>query len=102
MFLLLLFSMYWCSISLFTHFHVVNGVVVAHSHPFKSAHNHTESQLETIFFLSFFYTSGETYTESILPQWLVPLAVILFAYVCNLPIRPLQGVRSRAPPVFCL
>ena len=50
--LLLVFASYWCGITLFTHSHVVNGVIVVHSHPFKAGHTHTDTQLETIFYLS--------------------------------------------------
>ncbi|RGY78641.1 hypothetical protein DXA23_16785 [Phocaeicola vulgatus] len=46
--LLLVFASYWCGITLFTHSHVVNGVIVVHSHPFKAGHTHTDTQLETI------------------------------------------------------
>ena len=52
--LLLVFASYWCGITLFTHSHVVNGVIVVHSHPFKAGHTHTDTQLETIFFAADF------------------------------------------------
>lgn len=47
-FLPLLFIAYLGGITLFTHSHVVNGVIIVHSHPFKGQHEHTEVQLETI------------------------------------------------------
>lgn len=49
-FLPLLFLTYWGGISLFNHSHVVNGVIIVHSHPFKANHQHTPDQVETIFF----------------------------------------------------
>ena len=79
--LLLVFASYWCGITLFTHSHVVNGVIVVHSHPFKAGHTHTDTQLETIFYLSLLQTSGETNTSVALPCWLIPLGLILF--VCG-------------------
>ena len=43
--LLSLFAIYYASITLFAHVHVINGVMLVHSHPFKKAHTHTEGQL---------------------------------------------------------
>ena len=48
--LLLIFMLYWAGISLFTHSHVVNGVVIVHSHPFSTEHTHSAHSLETILF----------------------------------------------------
>ena len=57
-FLPLLFIAYLGGITLFTHSHVVNGVIIVHSHPFKGQHEHTEVQLETIFYLASFVSSS--------------------------------------------
>lgn len=97
-FLLGLFILYWCGITLFMHSHVVNGVVVVHSHPFKAEHSHTKSQLETIFYLSILQTSGSVDAEVVLPLWLVPLAVIVSGYLCALSFRPNPDVCTRGPP----
>ena len=40
--LLTLFVTYQVSITMFTHVHYVNGVMIAHSHPYKGTHSHTE------------------------------------------------------------
>jgi hypothetical protein len=42
-FLPVLFISYMAGITLFTHSHVVNGVTIVHSHPFKKGgeHSHT-------------------------------------------------------------
>ena len=48
-FLPLLFIAYLGGITLFTHSHVVNGVIISHSHPFKGEHEHSEDEAETIF-----------------------------------------------------
>ena len=54
-FLPVLFISYMAGITLFTHSHVVNGVTIVHSHPFKkgSEHSHTtvEFQLLCILFV---------------------------------------------------
>lgn len=89
--LLLVFASYWCGITLFTHSHVVNGVIVVHSHPFKAGHTHTDTQLETIFYLSLLQTSGETNTSVALPCWLIPLGLILFVCTAGVPYRPVCG-----------
>ena len=98
--LLLLFVLYWCGITLFTHSHVVNGVVIVHSHPFSSEHTHTKGQFETIFFLSALQTTGDTATDLNIPLWLIPLALILSVCTCGLPARPMRDVCSRGPPSF--
>lgn len=48
----ILFILHLGGITLFNHSHVVNGVVIVHSHPYSGEHNHTEKAIETIFFLS--------------------------------------------------
>ena len=53
--LLLLFSCYYCGISLFQHTHISNGVSVVHSHMGgNSQHDHTQEQIAVIEFLSAF------------------------------------------------
>lgn len=47
-FLLLLFSTYQVGITAFTHVHYINGVLIAHSHPFKKNHTHSKSCLVVI------------------------------------------------------
>ena len=85
--LLLVFASYWCGITLFTH-----------SHPFKAGHTHTDTQLETIFYLSLLQTSGETNTSVALPCWLIPLGLILFVCTMGVPYRPCADILTRGPP----
>lgn len=96
--LLILFALYWCGITLFTHSHVVNGVVIVHSHPYKTEHTHTQAQFETIFYLSLLQTSGDTQSDLDLPLWLIPLFTIIFICTSVLPVRPVADVSARAPP----
>ena len=72
--LLLVFASYWCGITLFTHSHVVNGVIVVHS------------------------TSGETNTSVALPCWLIPSGLILFVCTMGVPYRPCADILTRGPP----
>ena len=53
-FLPVLFISYIGCISLFTHSHVVNGVTIVHSHPYKpgTEHEHTTAEFQLIHMLS--------------------------------------------------
>ena len=97
----LLFIAYAGGSILFTHTHVVDGVVIVHSHPGKTGHSHSQQGLETIFGLSHFAVP-----DGVLPSYLLsPLFVFLTALLLpDLPVHALSG-RSRAngrraPPVF--
>ena len=52
-FLPVLFISYMAGITLFTHSHVVNGVTIVHSHPFKKGgeHSHTTVEFQLIHIL---------------------------------------------------
>ena len=53
--LLALFSWYWCSVTLFSHEHIIDGEKIMHSHPLAgSSHSHSSSQAQSISFLSIF------------------------------------------------
>ena len=59
-FLPILFVSYLVSLTFFAHVHVVNGVTIVHSHPFKkgTAHEHSTVELIHIHFLSHLTTDG--------------------------------------------
>lgn len=93
------FLFYLGGMSLFTHTHVVNGVIIVHSHPGKDGHTHTTGQIETIFFLSHFLTSGD-----VIPSYPIPL-YLCFCFALLVPVlsyRPYRtyskAIRLRAPP----
>lgn len=97
----LLFVFYWGGITLFSHSHVVNGVIVVHSHPFKAGHTHSEGGLETIFFLAHFNTSGEEIISHPFISGLFLLCVFLIpALQAGVNSLPSQVVSLRAPPFF--
>lgn len=56
------FILYFICITFFTHSHVVNGVTIVHSHPYKSdqngnpMHEHTGSEIQLIQFLTSFHS----------------------------------------------
>ena len=55
-FLLTLFSVYYAMVAKYTHVHIINGVMVVHSHPFHGEHSHTQGQLLVLNFFSHFYS----------------------------------------------
>ncbi|WP_291589633.1 hypothetical protein [Bacteroides sp.] len=102
-FLPILFVSYLVSLTFFAHVHVVNGVTIVHSHPFKkgAAHKHSTVELLHIHFLSHLTTDGAA----------VVFALILFIpfLLCLLLKRsqhthfhaPYHGVTAlRAPPAI--
>ena len=57
--LLLIFSCYYCGISMFSHTHISNGSSIVHSHlGGSSEHNHTDEQIAIIDILSNFQSEG--------------------------------------------
>ena len=100
-FLPLLFIAYLGGITLFTHSHVVNGVIIVHSHPFKGQHEHTEVQLETIFYLASFVSSSLPLLPVAATVFLVLLCVLSIpATECIKCVKPRGGICLRAPPSF--
>ena len=89
-FLPVLFVSYLVSITFFAHIHVVNGVTIVHSHPFKkgAAHKHSTVELLLVHFLSHLTTDGAA----------VVFALSLFIpfLLCLLLGRP-QHMHSHAP-----
>ena len=97
----LLFIAYLGGITLFTHSHVVNGVIIVHSHPFKGQHGHTEVQLETIFYLASFVSSSLPLLPVAATVFLVLLCVLSIpATECIKCVKLRGGICLRAPPSF--
>ena len=97
--LLLVFASYWCGITLFTHSHVVNGVIVVHSHPFKAGHTHTDTQLETIFYLSLAADFRRNEHQCGLALLAIPLGLILFCLHDGSTLSSVRG-HPGAVPLF--
>ena len=97
----LLFIAYLGGITLFTHSHVVNGVIIVHSHPFKGQHEHTEVQLETIFYLASFVSSSLPLLPVAATVFLVLLCVLsILTTECIKCVKLRGGICLRAPPSF--
>jgi hypothetical protein len=94
-------NMFIAGITLFTHSHVVNGVIIVHSHPFKGQHEHTEVQLETIFYLASFVSSSLPLLPVAATVFLVLLCVLsILTTECIKCVKLRGGICLRAPPSF--
>ena len=100
LFLPLIFIAYLGGITLFTHSHVVNGVIIVHSHPFKGEHQHTEVELETIFFLSSFAASGSLFTPSSTTVFWVLLCLLAVPAVERIKLEPVVAFICARLPLF--
>ena len=98
--LLLLFSCYYCGISMFSHAHILNGTSIVHSHLGGGEdHDHDESQYAVIDILSQFqseYASGPFGVDS--PFQL--LSVTGTAYQASVCLNGAAAVLAlRGPPM---
>ena len=100
--LLTLFVSYRVGIFSFTHLHIVNGVIIAHSHPYSNkSHSHTTAEFITIAQLS---TIQATENESIFSFSLVESVVCELITLPNSFHQLLKhehNVPPRAPPFYC-
>lgn len=104
------FLIYFGNITLFTHSHIMNGVTIVHSHPFKKdnadqpAHQHTPAQFQLIHQLSSFGSEDipVVCTSSVI--FLVVLAVLVIR-LTNPDVGNIgkKVISLRAPPFYtCL
>lgn len=95
----LIFLLYFGGITLFNHTHVVNGVIIVHSHPYNGEHNHSDKSLETIFFLSIINTFGDLPSHITPALWLTLISIMLIPALTDTCKKVMHGVISlRAPP----
>lgn len=103
--MLLLFGSYSANTSLFNHKHIVDGVIVIHSHFYSGSaetpqHNHTSQQFSTISALSLFVS--------------LAAGIVLFSFVVSRISHKIETIylshveqsdslyiSLRAPPVLC-
>ncbi len=100
-FLPVLFVSYMAGITLFTHSHVVNGVTIVHSHPFKKGteHKHTSHEVQLIHYLSHLILTEAGSLTVVFGHVPVFIVVLLTAYLCTGYIsRSTEHIRLRAPP----
>lgn len=96
--LLSLFTTYVVSITMFTHMHYVNGVMVVHSHFYKGSHCHTESNTLIIAHFASFHS-----LEADVQHYVTPERPVLYALECPecIPVvvqEHLKVLSLRAPP----
>lgn len=61
-------------VAAYTHFHIINGVMVVHAHPYHGEHSHTEGQLLVLNFFSHFYSDEASETIS----FTIPVRPLLY------------------------
>lgn len=98
--LLTLFATYQVSITMFTHVHYVNGVMIMHSHPNQGKHSHTKTEVVVIDRLASFHTLEAEVSVFVEP--LRPLLCYLEVPVAvsDADSTHLQVLSLRAPPIF--
>lgn len=100
LFLLTLFVAYQVGITMFSHVHYVNGVMIVHSHPSSDNHTHTEGQYLTLAQVSDFVGTQPVLAE--LAELYLP---VLYTLHCHRELVICQSLYSqcislRAPPSF--
>lgn len=98
--LLTLFITYQASITMFAHAHIVNGVMIVHSHPSSDLHHtHTVGQVITIAHLSTLQTlEAEGAIE--MPVFRPVLYVLDGSAILSRALsRTTSGIQWRAPPM---
>lgn len=100
--LLTLFVTYQASISMFSHVHYVNGVMLVHSHPTgENQHTHTEGQILTMAHVSSFVGTEPIFV--VVGEVFLPVLYLLngshesrsLAESCA------HSISLRAPPFYC-
>lgn len=96
---LTVFVVYYAIISAYAHVHVVNGVMVVHSHPFSDQHTHTAGQTLVLHYLTDFH-SLEASVPLFVSSPFQPAFLIDYTEhvpTCLLPEFD-SGIGLRAPP----
>ena len=102
-----LFILYFCNLSFFTHLHIINGVTIVHSHPYQTdsegnpTHNHSTKEIQLIDALSTFYSVGAfvlSVTSLLFNLWQKDLSTPYFFHFYGA--SQASCLRLRAPPCF--
>ncbi|MGL4852932.1 MAG: hypothetical protein ACRC3Z_09870 [Phocaeicola sp.] len=98
--LLTLFFAYEVGLTMFTHVHIVNGLLIVHSHPASDSHAHSLGQLITIACLESIETEEAKPTPILLPY------KVLLYEIKELPFfefqqeTPHYSYSLRGPPTY--
>lgn len=102
--LLMLFVSYTCSITFFAHTHIVNGVTIVHSHPYKKNsngtpdHEHTGTEIQLIKTLSAYSTTLLIVLSIVLGIFLTKCSIIpqkIYTFIFQ---KFVQGRSTLRPP----
>ena len=97
--MLSIFVSYWSGITLFGHFHEVDGTSIVHSHPGATAHDHTKAGFFTINAISHFISDDASLGITELAKVDCSISEIHTHYLNNFIAEPHRGFISlRAPP----
>ncbi len=98
--LLSLFLSYQVCITMFGHVHMVGGLMLVHSHPYKTAqHTHTDGQLHTLANLSHLVGVSPTQPSLQIELFGVSVTRSYFYETDFVPAVRTEGNHLRAPPV---
>ena len=96
--LLLIFVVHLGSTTLFSHAHVINGVIIVHSHINLGEHSHTIQNLQTIHLLSQILTFGDFQTTIIPEASSHPISTTSTPIPCHIVAHTPHILSPRAPP----
>lgn len=100
--LLSLFTFYQISTMMFIHVHYVNGVRIAHSHPFSAHHTHSSSELLTLDKLAH-YNTLEALSFNYITSDIIPYYTLEYSDDISLNCEFYSYIPSlRAPPVYSI
>lgn len=105
LFLILLFAFNYASSNFFFHTHIVDGVKISHSHPYKAApdgtegHEHSSSELQ--FFSNILRTLYTNISFISIPLLILTL-ISIFTHIVNVQYGKVieAYITPRAPPIF--
>lgn len=105
--LLMIFSLYTCSITFFTHSHIIGGVTIVHSHFYgtdengKPTHEHTGAEIQLIQNLSTYFAFGLIALAILIGLTSAQITTLFVNPNCFLRQQAHQAhLRLRAPPIL--
>lgn len=105
--LLVIFTSYTAAISFYTHMHIVNGVTIVHSHPFKQGngsqplHSHTHNGFQLIHSVSSFCLTADVVPHFSFESFGVRADDFKAGVVNGKLCRSVDGVLCLRAPPFC-
>lgn len=85
---------------MFTHVHYVNGVMIAHSHPYKGEHSHSKSNILVIAHIAAFHSLAADIHYSVTPERSMLYTVEIPGSISANVRDYLRVISLRAPPAI--